>query len=143
MLRKLAPLLISALLGTGAPTQAWAEMSIVTGQGSAIASLSRSEAERLYLGRTTTLADNSAVTLVDLPPGTARDKFYLDLTGKNPVQTRANWSRQVFTGRALPPRQATSMDELRTWLISDPHSIGYMPTSQIPTDLRSLLEISN
>lgn len=82
------------------------------------------------------------MTLIDLPPGAERDRFYRELTGKNPVQTRANWSRQVFTGRALPPRQAGSLEELKAWLIADPYSIGYMPTGEIPQDLRSLMKVT-
>jgi hypothetical protein len=39
---------------------------------------------------------------VDLPNGQVRDEFYLKLTGKNPAQIQAYWSRLVFTGRALP-----------------------------------------
>ncbi|MCB1887451.1 MAG: hypothetical protein KDH20_07580 [Rhodocyclaceae bacterium] len=116
-------------------------MVIVTAKSSAIEVITQDEAAKLYLGRTTTLADNTSVTLIDLPPGAERDRFYQALTGKNPVQIRANWSRQVFTGRALPPRQADSLEQLRDWLLSDERSIGYMPASGLGDGLRPLLVI--
>ncbi|MCB1957123.1 MAG: hypothetical protein KDG55_15695 [Rhodocyclaceae bacterium] len=122
---------------------AFAQLALVTGANSNISEISRAQAERLFLGRATTLGDNSPVTLIDLPPGQIRDEFYLRLTGKNPVQTRANWSRQVFTGRALPPRQADSAEQVRAWLIEDPNAIGYLPASAVAADLRRLLKIDD
>lgn len=142
MRRRTLTQIFIALIGMAAPLLADAQLVIVTSEAGPIKTLTRSEAERLYLGRTTTLSDNTSVTLIDLPPGPERDRFYFELTGKNPVQTRANWSRQVFTGRALPPRQAGSVEDLRVLLNSDPYSIGYMPSSQIPQDLRRLIEVS-
>ncbi len=120
-----------------------AEIAIVSGDQGEVSAITRDEAERLYLGRTTTLPDNRAVTLIDLPPGPVRDAFYLRLTGKNPVQTRANWSRQVFTGRALPPRQAESSAQVHEWLVDDPNAIGYLPSDEIGSGLRILLRISD
>ena len=136
-------LLLLAALFAGLPVSlALADdMVIVTAKSSAIEVITQDEAAKLYLGRTTTLADNTSVTLIDLPPGAERDRFYQALTGKNPVQIRANWSRQVFTGRALPPRQADSLEQLRDWLLSDERSIGYMPASGLGDGLRPLLVI--
>jgi len=137
ILRSLLLLLTLSLAHAGA----WAQLVIVSGRTAAISELSRAQAERLYLGRTTTLPDNTAVTLIDLPPGPDRDRFYLEMIGKNPVQTRAYWSRQVFTGRALPPRQASSEDELRVWLNEDPHAIGYLRAEFVDASLRVLLQV--
>ncbi len=141
MISRLLLLLATVFAGL-AGSQAFAEdMLIVTARSSGIEAITQDEAAKLYLGRTTTLADNTSVTLIDLPPGAERDRFYLELTGKNPVQTRANWSRQVFTGRALPPRQADSLEQLRDWLLNDERSIGYMPASGLGDELRPLLVI--
>ncbi len=136
------PALLVLLTLTLSNAPACAQLVIVSGRDSAIAELSRAQAERLYLGRTTTLPDNTVVTLIDLPPGADRDRFYFELIGKNPVQTRAYWSRQVFTGRALPPRQAASVDELRQWLSEDRHAIGYLRAELVGTDLRVLLQVT-
>ncbi|MCB1907807.1 MAG: hypothetical protein KDH15_10580 [Rhodocyclaceae bacterium] len=135
----LAALVLSLAVHGGA----WAQLVIVSGKNGAITELSRSQAERLFLGRATTLPDNTPVTLIDLPPGPDRDTFYLKLTGKNPVQTRAYWSRQVFTGRALPPRQASSIEELRRWLVDDDNAIGYLPEEQVDNHLRILLGVTD
>ena len=134
--------LLAIVLSLAFQGGAWAQLVIVSGQNGAVSELSRAQAERLFLGRATTLQDNTPVTLIDLPPGPVRDRFYLELTGKNPVQTRAYWSRQVFTGRALPPRQAASVEELRQWLVEDDNAVGYLPQEQISERLRVLLRVS-
>lgn len=132
--------LLSCVLAASAKTQA-ADVMLVTSATSDITSLSREEASQLYLGRRTMLNDGTPVTLFDLPSGPVRDRFYELLTGKNPNQIRAYWSRQVFTGRALPPREAKSSADLPILLSNDPASVGYLPNGPIGPELRILLKL--
>lgn len=137
MTLKLHGLLIAgSLLAT---PLAVAQIVIVGGAHGAIKSLSRQDAEQLYLGRARTLPDGTAVAVADLPPGTTRDRFYESLTGKNPSQIRAHWSRMVFTGRALPPQEASSVAELRSRVAADPNLIGYLPAADADATLKVLL----
>ena len=136
MRRVVLPLLLAI---AAAPLQA--QVVVVTADAGPVKALSRSEAEQLYLGRRTTLDNGLSVSLVDLPSGAARNQFYQLLTGKNPGQIRAYWSRQVFTGRALPPREAASIEEVRELLIAEPASIGYLPEGDVDKRLRVLLRL--
>lgn len=120
---------------------AWADIALVTGRQSSIQGLGREEATQLYLGHRATLANGQAAVLIDLPPGPVRDAFYLDLTGKNPAQIRAYWSRQVFTGRALPPRQASGMEEILRWLAEGRASLAYLPMEALDPRVRVLLTL--
>lgn len=106
-----------------------AEVILVTSADSNVEALSREEAEQLYLGRRSSLADGRPLLLLDLPPGPVRDHFYRVLTGKNPSQIRAYWSRMVFTGRALPPRESTSPADARRLLLENPGTVGYLPAA--------------
>ncbi|MDD3353182.1 hypothetical protein [Zoogloea sp.] len=119
------------------------EIVVVTSQAGAgrPIELKRNQVEALFLGRTTTLPDGTPVKLVDLPPGPIRDDFYLKLTGKNPAQIRAYWSRQVFTGRATPPREAQSLNEALQWLGETPHVIGYLPSGEAAPRLYVVLRL--
>jgi len=118
---------------------AWADIALVTGRQSSIQELGREEAAQLYLGHRNTLANGQAAALIDLPPGPVRDAFYLNLTGKNPAQIRAYWSRQVFTGRALPPRQASGVEEVLRWLAEGRASLAYLPADILDQRVRVLL----
>ncbi len=123
------------------PPGALAQVVVVTGQDGVITQLGRVEAEQLYLGRLNALRDGTPVRLHDLPPGPTRDSFYFRLTGKNPIQTRAYWSRIVFTGRARPPREVSGPEQLRTTLAADPHAMGYLPAQSVTADMRVLLTL--
>ncbi|ATE61068.1 hypothetical protein [Thauera sinica] len=133
------------LLLTGAivlaTTAQAAEVVLVTSATGNIAALTAEEASQLYLGRRTMLNDGTPVALFDLPNGLTRNRFYELLTGKNPNQIRAYWSRQVFTGRALPPREAGSATDLPALLSGDSAAIGYLPDGPIDPRLRVLLKL--
>jgi hypothetical protein len=135
-LRLLIALIAIALTGTAA-----AEIVVVTRAHGAIESLTREEAEQLYLGRLSALRDGTPVKLLDLPSGPIRDAFYAALIGKNAAQTRAYWSRMVFTGRARPPREVLDVEQMREQLRSDPGFIGYLPSAEVDADLRVLVRL--
>ncbi len=120
---------------------AQAEIVIVTSQRNVAIELSREQAEKLFLGRATTLADGTPVKLVDLPNGATRDDFYLKLTNKNPAQIVAYRSRLVFNGRATPPIEADNVGEARQWLTDTPNLIGYLERTDITPGMRVLLRL--
>lgn len=124
-----------AALCLSAQARADDEFALVMASDAPAIELRRETAEQLYLGRRTTSEDGRQVQLIDLPAGPARDHFYRLLTGKNPSQIRAYWSRLVFTGRALPPREADSAEQLGQLLTQLPNSIGYLPV-QLASDPR-------
>ena len=138
-MRPLNTFLLLATLLASSPV--WAEILIVTSNRSGPIELTRDQAEKLYLGRSATLSDGTPASLVDLPNGPVRDEFYLKLTGKNPSQIQAYWSRLVFTGRALPPREARSMAEARQWLTDTPNLIGYLDRNEPTAGMRILLRL--
>ena len=133
-------ILVTAVLALFAPLAA-AQIVIVTSADGRIGELSRQQAEQLYLGRTRSLPDGTPVALADLPAGRLRDRFYEQLTGKNPSQIRAYWSRMVFTGRALPPQQAENVRELGARLMTDPNLIGYLSAADADPRLKVLLKL--
>lgn len=133
-----ALLLLSSLLFSCTAT---AEIIVVASNRSGPIELTREQAEKLYLGRSVTLGDGTPVSLVDLPNGSVRDEFYLKLTGKNPAQIQAYWSHLVFTGRALPPREASSLAEARQWLSGTPNLIGYIDRTDLNSGMRILLRL--
>lgn len=134
----LAALTASALLAASA---AMADIVLVTALNGPITQVSREEAEQLYLGRLSALRDGTPVRLLDLPAGEIRDHFYARLLGKNSIQTRAYWSRMVFTGRARPPREVADEAELRALMVRDANLIGYIAEEQLTPDLRVLLRL--
>lgn len=139
-MHRLSRLCLLALALLLAPA-AFAQIAIVAGARSTLPDLTAAQAEQFYLGRAYSLPDGTAVVLADLPAGGTRDQFYEQLTRKNPNQIRAHWSRMVFTGRALPPQEAASVEQLRQWLAAQPNLIGYLPVSELDARVRVLLRL--
>lgn len=133
---------LAAILLSVVAHPAHAQILIVTAGDSAVEHLSRDDAEQLYLGRRAALSARTPLLLLDLPPGEVRDQFYRHIAGKNPSQIRAYWSRMVFTGRALPPKEAASADDARRLLLENPGAIGYLPADYAnDPSLRILLRL--
>lgn len=140
--RRLAcAILLGIGLGFDVSADARGDIVLVAGRHAVISDIGRDEAEQLFLGRLNALRDGTPVRLHDLPPGPIRDTFYRNMIGKNAVQTRAYWSRLVFTGRARPPREVTGPEELRVALTSDPNAIGYLSETDVTDELLILLRI--
>lgn len=133
--------LLALLTLVGHAPAVLAQLVLVCGRASPIVQLTREQAERLYLGRLGVLPDGAVVHPLDLPAGPLRDQFYLRLTGKNPNQIRAYWSRLVFAGRAAPPREAASPAEVRALVASHPDLVGYVPESEVDGAMRVLLRV--
>lgn len=140
MTRKARGFLVTYLLLLAASVS-HAQIAIVGNAQGPVLTLTRNEASQLYLGRAHSLSDGTPVKVADLPQGEVRDRFYEALTGKNPNQIRAHWSRIVFTGRALPPQEAESAAELRARIAADPALIGYLPVGEVDAGLRVLLRL--
>lgn len=136
-------LLLSILIGLvsilNVHARADEQIALVSGVDGAVAMISREEAEELYSGRTSSLRDGTPVRLLDQPPGQLRDSFYEALIRKNALQTRAHWSRMVFSGRARPPQQLTGTASVSAVVKADPNAIGYLPANEVAEGIRILL----
>ncbi len=104
---------------------------LVSARTGGIAELDRETAAQLYLGRRTSLPDGRGARLLDLPAGPERDLFYQRLTGKNPSQIRAYWSRMVFTGRAHPPHEVNDQEDALRRVLADPSTLAYLPAASV------------
>jgi hypothetical protein len=118
-----------------------ANIQIVVAADSEIDAITLEEATQLFLGRRTSLENGIRVTLVDLPSGPVRNQLYQTLTGKNPVQVKAYWSRLVFSGRIRPPFEAVNQEEARAWLLTHANAIGYLPATVSDSRLKVLLTL--
>jgi hypothetical protein len=134
-----APFVRSVAAEPDKATAAASGVQLVTSAKGAVNVLSREEATQLLLGHRNRLNDGTPVTLIDLPSGQIRARLYQILTGKNPVQVRANWSRLVFSGRVRPPLEASNENEALEWLINTPNAIGYLPSAVNDKRIKVLL----
>ncbi|MFZ5756336.1 MAG: phosphate ABC transporter substrate-binding protein [Pseudomonadota bacterium] len=111
---------------------AYAGLVVVAHPSVAVSELNADQVNQLFLGRTKTLPDGSAVAPLDLAEGSAmRTQFAERVLGKNEQQLRSYWSRMIFTGKGQPPRSVGNSDEVVRAVASRPGYIGYVDSKAV------------
>lgn len=121
---------------------AFAGMVVIASAKSSVKSLSKAEVAALYLGKTSSVPGGGNAKLYDLAdanPG--REKFYQAATGKSASQVKSVWSRLVFSGRALPPKELASDAAVVKAVAADPDAIGYVDASAVDGSVQTVAKL--
>jgi hypothetical protein len=103
----------------------------------AASALSKEQLTDLYLGR------SQSLTLFDLPESSAtRTDYYKKLTGKDPSQVKAMWSRLTFTGKGMPPKELPDGAAVKKAVAADPKAVGYIDKSEVDGTVKVLQTIN-
>lgn len=143
--QKLRALLFSSLLIVGgmiATTPTFAEIAIITSNSNSLSSITAGQAAAIWLGKSKSVGDSGVLKAIDLPEGNAaRNEFYSKVVKKTPKQLKVYWRKQVFTGRAFPPKSVNSADEVKKWVSSSSNGLGYIDASAVDSSVKVLLKI--
>jgi ABC-type phosphate transport system substrate-binding protein len=114
-----------------------ADIVAVVSAKSRVTALNPDQVADIFLGKTSHFPDGSQATPVDQSEDSpARDRFYVQFTGKSPAQVKAYWSKMIFTGRGQPPRQVPSNTDAKKFVAQNPNAIGYIDASQVDDSVR-------
>lgn len=138
MLKRSLPLLVGLLVQV---VSANADPVVVVNARSGIEQMSRDEVTNIFLGRYRKLPGGGTALPVDqLGNSTLRAEFYRKLVNKDLNEINAYWSRLVFSGKTLPPRQIETITEILAWLAVNPDGIAYVERAQVDRRFRIVLE---
>jgi hypothetical protein len=136
-IRQMRPSALRTLLLTAvlAGAQAQAE-EIVVIVNPAATPISREQIADLYLARSNTRIpiDQSVGSPIYL-------EFYKKATGRDLAQIKAIWSRILFTGRGLPPKQMPSSAAVKKAVAADPNAVGYIERSAVDASVKVALAL--
>jgi ABC-type phosphate transport system substrate-binding protein len=119
---------------------AFAEVVVIVSAKSKISSLSISQTARIFLGKSSSFPDGSTAIPLDQAEGSQiRNEFYAKVTGKDPAQINAYWSKIIFTGEGQPPRQLQGNDSIRKAVARNPKAIGYIDKSAVTRKVKIIL----
>lgn len=125
-----------------ASVSAVAEVAIVVSPDSPIASLTREDVEKIFLGKTKKFPDGSSAMPLDLGEGNAvREEFYSKVINKTASQLNSYWSRLIFTGKGQPPRSVEDADELLDEVGDEVEAVGYVDASLVDDRVKVVLTI--
>ena len=115
------------------------DLVVVVSAKSQITTLNPNQISDIFLGKTNTFPNGAQALPIDLTEGTpARDEFYARLTGKSAAQIKAHWSKIIFTGRGLPPKEVLDGSEVKRRLAENPNAISYMDQNLVDGSVRVL-----
>jgi ABC-type phosphate transport system substrate-binding protein len=129
--------LVLAALAWSRPAAADDRYIVIVNPNNPITSIDRDDLRDIYLKRTITWQSGGAVHPVDLPKQLpARERFTHEVLRKTKTQLRSYWSRQIFSGKAVPPAEAGSVREMIDRVLSQEGAIGYLPIDADPGKAR-------
>lgn len=123
----------SALLALGGLTAAdttsrpGLAYQIIVNPANQIESVDRSFLSNVYLKKVATWRNDWTVRPVQLSKRFAlRDQFTREILKKSPSQLRSYWNRQIFSGKAVPPPDLESQEEVISYVLANKGAIGYV-----------------
>lgn len=96
---------------------------------------------RMFCGELKAWKDGTTVMAVDLPEtNPVRSSFSADVLGKTVANIKALWAQLIFSGKALPPKQVSSDEEVKKLVNSNKGAIGYIKASSVDDSVRVALK---
>ncbi len=98
--------------------------------------LSTDDVRNIFLGKVRKFPGGGSAVPVEIAGDEAplNENFDNKVLNKTPSQLRAYWSQMVFTGRATPPKQVGSTEDLIKLIEANPNMIGFV--SSLPTSAK-------
>ncbi|MCC2615181.1 phosphate ABC transporter substrate-binding protein [Aestuariibacter halophilus] len=122
-------LVMMACLLCASPAFAGYVVIVNAGNG---AEVSMSDVKKIYLGKKGAFSNGENAIPITLSEGDAvRGQFNDGVLNKNEGQYVAYWSKMVFTGNGVPPREVATMQEVKDLVAKNPSTIGFIDESLV------------
>jgi hypothetical protein len=132
---KIAGSCLVILLALGVAQVRAGELVVIVNSGAE--GISRDQIADLYLGR------SSGLTPIDQPANSPiYAEFYKKATGRDVAQVKAIWSKIIFTGRGLPPKQVADSVAVKKAVAANPKAIGYIDKSAVDASVKVALTLN-
>jgi hypothetical protein len=103
---------------------------IIVHRSNPVSDVSRDQMARLFLKKSLTWPDGRPAAPVDLPEDSAaRVAFSRVVLGKSIAAVKAYWQQQIFSGKAVPPPEQASEEQVVGFVAANPLAVGYVSAS--------------
>ncbi|MBT1450138.1 phosphate ABC transporter substrate-binding protein [Glaciecola sp. XM2] len=104
-------------------------------------SLDSKMVQRIFLGKEKKFPNGSETVPVNQSPeSNVRQGFDQDVLGRSSSQVSAYWSKLVFTGKGVPPKEVSTDAEVIELVSQNPSVIGYIDRASA-TDAVKIVEL--
>jgi ABC-type phosphate transport system substrate-binding protein len=96
------------------------------------AALSKKAVQQIFLGKEKKFSDGKEVLPVNQAPSSVvRSAFDTDTLGRSSIQITAYWSKLVFTGKGIPPKELDNDAAVMAIVADNQNTIGYVDSASI------------
>ena len=130
-----------AMWVVAAPGAALAGDFIVVVNKASTVKVDKAMVTKIYQGDLRSWPDGTPVAAFDQAENSPiRASFCTDVIGKSVANLRALWAQMVFSGKALPPKQLASDDEVKKAVSGAKGGVGYIKASAIDDSVKMAFE---
>jgi len=118
-------IVLSSILLTSSASWA-ADFVLIVNKANGISHISADDARNIFLGKKTTWRDGKTIVFAVQEGTETNNEFTSEVLQKTANQYMLFWKKAVFTGTGTAPHSFKSAAEVKEFVSSDIHSIGYI-----------------
>lgn len=137
-MKTLLKTVIPAVVTCALSCSAVAEMVLIVHPGND-ATMDSKIAERIFLGKEKKFSNGKeAIPINQVPGASSRTTFDTDVLGRNSSQVTAYWSKLVFTGQGIPPKEVGSDAEVLAIVSTNENAVGYVDSAAVTGAVKAI-----
>ncbi len=94
--------------------------------------------QRIFLGKEKKFGDGTEANPINQATNDTRSDFDSNVLGRSSTQVAAYWSKLVFTGKGIPPKEVGGDADVIAAVAADPTAIGYVDSSAVTGDVKAI-----
>jgi ABC-type phosphate transport system substrate-binding protein len=95
---------------------------------------------KIYMGEAKTWGTGGTIAAVDLPEDNqVRANFTSRVLGKSVSNLKSMWADYALSGKAVPPKQLGSDDDVKRMVSGNRNAIGYIKASSLDESVKAVL----
>ncbi|NCP66257.1 MAG: phosphate ABC transporter substrate-binding protein [Paraglaciecola sp.] len=123
--------LLAAVLLSSVSGIASAELVVIVHPSNA-ATIDSTQVQRIFLGKEKKFADgNEATPINTVASNASREQFDTKILERSSSQVAAYWSKLVFTGKGIPPKELENDAAVIATVAADASAIGYVDSAAV------------
>lgn len=129
-------IITAGVLLSGLSFQALAETVVVVHPSNST-EIDTKQIQRIFLGKEKKFSDGSETIPVNqVSDSSVRSNFDASVLGRSSSQVSAYWSKLVFTGKGVPPKEVENDAAVIALVAKNPSAIGYVNSTSVDDSVK-------
>ena len=119
-----------------------ADIVVIVNPALGVSSISNKDLKRIYLGKTSSIADGTEMQLSDQKfDASIREAFYQKCCSSSAQKARSRWAGILFSGNGQPPAVVGGDRDVVAWVSARQDGIGYVDSSAVTSSVKVLITL--